>query len=110
MAKKKLKSKVVEYANLEHKVAALWTRVSTERQENENCSLDNQKKICKEFAEAHGITIKREFGGKHESAKNEGKMYKEMIAEVARDKEINIITEYTIPNSFTPIRWKYYSK
>ena len=31
MAKKKQKNKVVEYAKLEHKVAALWTRVSTER-------------------------------------------------------------------------------
>ena len=95
MAKKKGKERIVEYAKLENKVAALWTRVSTERQENENCSLDNQKKICKEFAEAHGITIKREFGGRHESAKNEGKMYKEMIAEVAKDKEINIILVYS---------------
>ncbi len=94
MAKKK-NNKVVEYAKLENKVAALWTRVSTERQENENCSLDNQKKICKEFAETNGITIKREFGGKHESAKNEGKLYKEMIAEVAKDKEINIILVYS---------------
>ena len=92
---KKRKQKVVEYANLEHKVAALWTRVSSERQERENCSLENQKKICKEFAEAHGITIKREFGGKHESAKTEGKMYKEMIAAVAKDKEINIILVYS---------------
>ena len=95
MAKKKQKNKVVEYAKLEHKVAALWTRVSTERQENENCSLDNQMKICKEYAETHGITIKREFGGKHESAKEEGKMYKEMIAEVAKDKEINTILVYS---------------
>ncbi|MBR6179587.1 MAG: recombinase family protein [Prevotella sp.] len=93
--KKKKKTKVVEYAKLEHKVAALWTRVSTERQENENCSLENQKKICKEFAKHEGITIKREFGGKHESAKNEGKMYKEMIAEVAKDREINIILVYS---------------
>lgn len=92
---KKNKEKVVEYARIERKVAALWTRVSTERQENENYSLDNQKKICKEFAEKNDITIKREFGGRHESAKNEGKMYKEMIAEVARDKEINIILVYS---------------
>ena len=95
MAKKRQKNKVVEYAKLEHKVAALWTRVSTERQENENYSLENQKKICKEFAKANGIIIKREFGGKHESAKDEGKMYKEMIAEVAKDKEINIILVYS---------------
>ena len=91
MAKKKTNKKVVEYAKLEHKVAALWTRVSTARQENENYSLENQKKVCYEYATAHGITIKREFGGKHESAATEGKMYKEMISEVAEDREINII-------------------
>ena len=45
MAKKKQKNKVVEYAKLEHKVAALWTRVSTVRQERENYSLENQKKF-----------------------------------------------------------------
>lgn len=71
--KKKTNKKVVEYAKLEHKVAALWTRVSTERQENENFSLDNQKKICKEYAEAHGITIKREFGGTHKISKDRGR-------------------------------------
>ena len=94
MAKKKQKNKVVEYAKLEHKVAALWTRVSTVRQERENYSLENQKKVCYDFAAAHGITIKREFGGKHESAATEGKMYKDMISEVAKDKEINIILVY----------------
>ena len=31
--RKKKKTKVVEYSKLENKVAALWTRVSTERQE-----------------------------------------------------------------------------
>lgn len=66
--KKKTNKKVVEYAKLEHKVAALWTRVSTERQET-RISASTIKEICKEYAEAHGITIKREFGGKHESAK-----------------------------------------
>ena len=29
MSKKKSKEKVVEYSKLEHKVAAVWTRVST---------------------------------------------------------------------------------
>jgi hypothetical protein len=95
MAKKKQKkTKVVEYAKLENKVAALWTRVSTARQERENYSLENQKKVCYDFAAEHGITIKREFGGKHESAAVEGRMYKDMITEVAKDKEINIIHLY----------------
>ena len=92
---KKKKVLVKEYSRLERKVAALWTRVSTEKQERNNCSLENQQRICKEYAERHGITIKKEFGGTHESAKTEGKMYREMIAEVARDKEINIILVYS---------------
>ena len=92
---KKKKVKVTEFSKLENKVAALWTRVSTEKQERNNCSLENQQRICREYAEQHGITIKKEFGGTHESAKTEGKMYREMIAEVARDKEINIILVYS---------------
>ena len=95
MAKRRNKEKVIEYSKLENKVAALWTRVSTEKQEKNNCSLENQKQICREYAEAHGIRIKAEFGGTHESAKNEGKLYREMIAKVARDKEINIILVYS---------------
>lgn len=90
--KKKIKGAktVIEYSKLDRKVAALWTRVSTKEQEENNCSLENQRKICLEYAEQRGITIKKEFGGTHESAKNEGEMYRKMIAEVAKDKEINI--------------------
>ena len=96
MSKRKIKkTKVVEYSKLENKVAALWTRVSTERQEENNCSLDTQKKICMEYAERYGIRIKREFGGTHESAKTEGKKYKAMISAVAADPEINIILVYS---------------
>ena len=94
MTKKTKQQKVTKFSELENKVAALWTRVSTKKQEKENYSLDNQKKVCYEYAASHGITIKREFGGKHESAATEGKMYKEMISEVAKDKEINIILVY----------------
>ena len=95
--KKKIKGAktVVEYSKLERRVAALWTRVSTKEQEENNCSLENQRKICLEYAEQGGITIKKEFGGTHESAKTEGEMYRKMIAEVAKDKEINIILVYS---------------
>ena len=91
--KKKIKGEktVVEYSKLDRKVGALWTRVSTREQQENNCSLENQRKICLEYAEQRGITIKKEFGGTHESAKSEGEMYRKMIAEVAKDKEINII-------------------
>ena len=95
--KKKIKGAktVVEYGKLDRKVAALWTRVSTKEQEENNCSLENQRKICLEYAEQRGITIKKEFGGTHESAKTEGEMYRKMISEVAKDKEINIILVYS---------------
>lgn len=96
MSKRKIKKdKVVEYNKLTNKVAALWTRVSTERQEENNCSLETQKKICMEYAERNGIRIKREFGGTHESAKTEGIKYKAMISAVASDPEINIILVYS---------------
>ena len=93
--KNKSKKAVVKFKELEYKVAALWTRVSTERQEENNCSLDTQERICREYAETHGITIKKHFGGTHESAKTEGELYRKMVAEVARDKEINIILVYS---------------
>ena len=93
---KKNKVKITEFSRLERKVAALWTRVSTEKQERNNCSLKNQQRICREYAERNGIMIKKEFGGTHESAKTEGRRYREMIAEVAKDKEINIILVYSL--------------
>ena len=93
--KPKNKKPVLKFKELENKVAALWTRVSTEKQEENNCSLDTQERICREYAETHGITIKKHFGGTHESAKTEGELYRKMIAEVARDKEINIILVYS---------------
>ena len=55
---KKNKVKITEFSRLERKVAALWTRVSTEKQERNNCSLENQQRICREYAERNGIIIK----------------------------------------------------
>lgn len=45
MSKKKSKEKVVEYSKLEHKVAAVWTRVSTGKQADNNGSLESQKEF-----------------------------------------------------------------
>ena len=55
MSKKKSKEKVVEYSKLEHKVAAVWTRVSTGKQADNNGSLESQKRICDEYAASKGI-------------------------------------------------------
>ena len=96
MIRKKVKAqKVAKFSELENKVAALWTRVSTERQEENNCSLETQERICREYAANHGITIKKHYGGTHESAKTEGQLYRKMIAEVAADRDINIILVYS---------------
>lgn len=45
--KKKRAAKQVEFAKLDHKVAALWTRVSSEKQEQNNCNLETQDKVCR---------------------------------------------------------------
>ena len=96
MTKKRVKAqKVTKFSELENKVAALWTRVSTERQEEHNCSLETQERICREYAANHGITIKKQYGGTHESAKTEGQLYRKMIAEVATDRDINVILVYS---------------
>ena len=95
MARKTKQTKVTKFSELEDKVAALWTRVSTERQEENNCSLETQERICREYAAKHGITIKKQYGGTHESAKTEGQLYRKMIAEVAADRDINIILVYS---------------
>ena len=88
---KRKEAKQVEFTKLDRKVAALWTRVSSGEQEQNNCSLESQDKICREYAERNGITIKKHYGGTHESAKNMGKLFNKMIDEVLHDKEINII-------------------
>ncbi len=95
MGKKKTKKSVVEYANLKEKVAVIWTRVSTKEQAENNNSLDVQKKECELYAKRHNIKIAKYYGGTNESAKTEGKLYREMITEVAKSNEINIILVYS---------------
>ena len=87
----KKKEKRTPYEELSVKVAVMWTRVSTDKQEKDNCSLETQYKDITEFAKACNIRIKKEFGGEHESAASEGKLFSEMIDYVLKDKEVNII-------------------
>ena len=68
-----------------------WTRVSTKYQEDNGGSLDYQKGVCEQYALSHQMTIKAWFGGKHESAKTPGKMIKEMVQLVKKDKSIKYI-------------------
>lgn len=69
----------------------IWTRVSTKHQEENGGSLDDQKCRCERFARENGYTIKGYFGGTHESAKTPGKLIKEMIAAVKKDKTVKYI-------------------
>lgn len=69
----------------------IWSRVSTKHQEENGGSLDDQKCRCERFARENGFTIKGYFGGKHESAKTPGKLIKEMIKAVKKDKSVKYI-------------------
>ncbi|MBE6203484.1 MAG: recombinase family protein [Rikenellaceae bacterium] len=69
----------------------IWTRVSTKHQEENGASLDDQKCRCEKYAQEHGYTIKGYFGGKHESAKTPGKLIKDMISAIKRDKSVKYI-------------------
>ena len=73
------------------KFSYIWTRVSTKHQEDNGGSLDDQKCRCEKFAENNGYTIKGYFGGKHESAKTPGKLVKEMISAIRKDKSVKYI-------------------
>ena len=69
----------------------IWSRVSTKHQEENGGSLDDQKCRCEKYARENGYTIKGYFGGKHESAKTPGKLIKEMIKAVKKDKSVKYI-------------------
>lgn len=77
--------------NKNHKRCYVWTRVSTKYQEDNGGSLDNQRCKCEAYAQGHGFTIVDYFGGKHESAKTPGKLIKEMISAVKKDRSVNYI-------------------
>jgi DNA invertase Pin-like site-specific DNA recombinase len=69
----------------------IWTRVSTKHQEENGGSLDDQKCKCQKYAKDNGYTIKGYFGGKHESAKTPGKLIKELVAAIKKDKSVKYI-------------------
>lgn len=69
----------------------IWTRVSTQYQEENGGSLDTQKEKCIEFAKKNGYEIVGYFGGTHESAKAPGAMIKEMKKTLKRDRSIKYV-------------------
>ena len=67
--------------------AVIYTRVST-REQLTNLSLSTQRKYCMEYAQRHGYTILREFGGTAESASNDERaQFKAMLEFVKKSKE-----------------------
>ena len=83
----------------------IWTRVSTQYQEDNGGSLASQKEICEKLAKERGYQIVKYFGGQHESAKTPGKMIKAMVDYVKRDHSIAvvIISEF---DRFSRVLWQ----
>ena len=97
--KKNRQDKIIERREelaKKEKVAAIWTRVSSKDQYDNNCSIESQIERCRDYCVRNGIRIKKEFGGKNESAADAGEMFMDMIGEVLNDPEYNqiIVSEF----------------
>jgi site-specific DNA recombinase len=70
----------------------IYTRVSTMEQMMENGSLETQKKLDEEYALKNNIRIVEYFGGKHESAKTDGrKEFQRMLEYVKKHLNVKFI-------------------
>jgi DNA invertase Pin-like site-specific DNA recombinase len=70
----------------------IYTRVSTLEQMMENGSLETQLKLDEEFAVKNKIKIVSYFGGKHESAKTDGrKEFQRMLDYVKKNLNVRYI-------------------
>ena len=90
--KKTREEKIVERRNelaKKEKVAAIWTRVSSKDQYNKNCSIEPQIEGCRAYCEKNHIRIKKEFGGKNESAKKAGELLK--LGLKVKDNELKAV-------------------
>ena len=93
-----------EYGFLSHKDnkresngvnAVIYTRVSHYSQED-NTSLESQKKYCESFAQKRGLNIVGYFGGTYESAKTDDrKEFNRMLSFVKRSKDVTYIIVYS---------------
>lgn len=73
----------------------IYTRVSHHSQE-ENTSLESQKKYCDGFAKKRGLNIVGYFGGTYESAKTDDrKEFNRMLSFVKRSKNITYVIVYS---------------
>ena len=79
----------------EHKIGVIWTRVSSKRQKDEGGSLEHQIDVCRRYPQQHDMEIIKEYGGIYESAKVQGNHFKEMIAEVKRNRRVEYLIVYS---------------
>ncbi len=75
--------------------AVVYTRVSSQEQEENNSSLETQLKLCNDYAHREGVIVKKYFGGTYESAKTDvRKEFQMMLTFVKKDKDIAYIIVY----------------
>ncbi len=75
--------------------AVIYTRVSHHSQE-ENTSLESQKRYCEQFAQNRGLNVVSYFGGTYESAKTDDrKEFNRMLAYVKRSKKVAYVIVYS---------------
>ena len=75
--------------------AVIYTRVSHHSQED-NTSLESQKKYCENFAAKKGLKVIDYFGGTYESAKTDDrKEFNRMLNFVKRSKDIDYVIVYS---------------
>lgn len=75
--------------------AVIYTRVSHSSQE-ENTSLESQKKYCENYAERKGLNVIGYFGGTFESAKTDDrKEFTRMITFLKKTKDVSYILVYS---------------
>lgn len=79
----------------EHSIGVIWTRVSSKKQMDEGGSLEHQIDVCRSYAQRCNIEVIKEYGGFYESAKVQGKHFKQMIAEVKRNRHIKYLIIYS---------------
>ena len=95
MGRKKKSKPSVDRTSGDQKIAVIWTRVSTKEQADNNLSLDTQLKACEDYALRYGIEVDKVMGQTNESAKEEGKLYNEMITYVSMHRRVNMILVYS---------------
>lgn len=75
----------------QNNLCVIYTRVSSKDQED-NTSLESQKRFCEDYAKQNKLIIVEYFGGKHESATTEErKEFQRMLHFVKRKKISNIL-------------------